>query len=102
MVQVCQTDAAGRLSADDVTVSTDGVSRVVAAQGRIVLSPGESVTLVPRLAHQFHAVDGPVLGGEVSSVNDDVTDNFFVEAAGRFPAIDEDEAARYLLCGEGV
>jgi len=43
-----------------------------------------------------------VLGGEVSSVNDDLTDNFFVEAAGRFPAIDEDEAARYLLCGEGV
>jgi D-lyxose ketol-isomerase len=39
-----------------------------------------------------------VLVGEVSSVNDDASDNRFAEPIGRFPAIEEDEAPLYLLC----
>jgi D-lyxose ketol-isomerase len=41
-----------------------------------------------------------VLVGEVSKVNDDRTDNRFLEEVGRFPEIDEDEPAKYLLCNE--
>ena len=54
------------------------------------------------LAHQFYGEAGTadVLAGEVSFVNDDETDNYFLEPAGRFPEIEEDEPPRYLLCTE--
>ena len=49
--------------------------------------PGESITLTPYLYHQFYAIDGDGLIGEVSSVNDDATDNYFLEPLPRFPQI---------------
>ena len=90
------------LAETDVDVSTDGVRRRIEARGRIVLSPGESITLVPRLYHTFWATEGAgqVLVGEVSSVNDDATDNRFLDAPGRFPDIHEDEPPYRLLCNE--
>jgi D-lyxose ketol-isomerase len=41
-----------------------------------------------------------VLAGEVSAVKDDERDNRFLEPIGRFPAIEDDEPAKYLLRGE--
>jgi D-lyxose isomerase len=41
-----------------------------------------------------------VLVGEVSTVNDDSTDNRFFEPVGRFPEIIEDVAPRHLLVGD--
>jgi D-lyxose ketol-isomerase len=41
-----------------------------------------------------------VLVGEVSSVNDDHTDNKFHQPVGRFPDIEEDEAPTHLLVGD--
>jgi D-lyxose ketol-isomerase len=38
-----------------------------------------------------------VLVGEVSLVNDDNTDNRFLDPIGRFPTIKEDEAPLHLL-----
>ena len=85
-----------------VHVRTDGVERAVPAGTQIRLSPGESITITPCLYHDFEVVPGtgPVLLGEVSQVNDDNTDNRFYEPVGRFPAIEEDEPAYRLLCGE--
>ena len=37
---------------------------------------------------------------EVSSVNDDATDNIFVNTNPRFPTIEEDEAPEYLLVND--
>jgi D-lyxose ketol-isomerase len=50
--------------------------------------------------HQFWSENGASMIGEVSTVNDDVNDNRFLEPLGRFSAIEEDEPARYLLCNE--
>ena len=86
----------GTLGGAQVTVRTDGIARTVAAGGTIVLSPGESITLVPYCYHTFWSVDGPVLAGEVSVVNDDEADNRFYEPLGRFPEIVEDEPPLYL------
>jgi hypothetical protein len=85
-----------------LAVFTDGVRRDLAAGAQVVLAAGESITLTPRLYHAFwgHPDDGPVLVGEVSAVNDDVGDNRFLQAGGRFPAVEEDEPARRLLCTE--
>jgi len=61
-----------------------------------------SITLVPRVYHKFYGQhrSGRVIVGEVSSVNDDASDNRFKEAAGRFPQIEEDAPPLHYLCNE--
>jgi len=88
------------LADTDVTVSTDGVVRTVKAGDKVVLSPGESITLPPYLYHKFWSAEERVLVGEVSMVNDDNLDNRFYEPIGRFPEIEEDEPPLYLLVGD--
>ncbi|MGB6305152.1 MAG: D-lyxose/D-mannose family sugar isomerase [Acidobacteriaceae bacterium] len=90
----------GRLAQTPVFVSCDGVRRRVEAGGTVTLGPGESVTLPPFLYHMFYALDGDALIGEVSSLNNDDTDNFFLEKLPRYPAVVEDEAPTRLLCTE--
>lgn len=81
-----------------VTASKDGVQAVYPAGTTLRLEPGASITLVPRCYHQFWGEGGRVLVGEVSLVNDDFTDNRFLEPVGRFPDIEEDEPPLHLLC----
>jgi hypothetical protein len=66
------------------------------------LTPGESVCLSPGIIHQFWGEEGTgaSLSGEVSSVCDDRTDNFFLEPLERFPQTEEDERPHHLLCNE--
>lgn len=90
----------GRLADTPVFVSCDGVRRHVEAGGKITLGPGQSVTLPPFLYHTFYAIDGDALIGEVSSLNNDDTDNFFLDKLPRYPAVVEDEAPTRLLCTE--
>jgi D-lyxose ketol-isomerase len=58
----------------------------------LVLHSGERVTLVHRVIHAFEPVSEECVIGEVSTANDDLHDNFFVDRAiGRFSTVDEDE-----------
>jgi D-lyxose ketol-isomerase len=50
--------------------------------------------------HAFWGEGGDVLIGEVSTVNDDLTDNIFREPIGRFAEIDEDVAPWHLLVSD--
>jgi hypothetical protein len=90
------------LAETPVRVVCDGLERAVEAGGSVSLEPGESVTLPPRLYHQFWGERGAgdVLVGEVSKVNDDHTDNRFHQPVGRFPAIDEDQPPLHLLVSD--
>lgn len=88
------------LANDDVTASIDGSRCRVKAGGIITLQTGESITLVPGLYHRFWGEGSAVLVGEVSSVNDDNTDNRFYEPLGRFPSIQEDEPPLHLLVSD--
>jgi len=83
-----------------VSVPTDGVMRVVEAGGHLALAPGESVTLLPGVWHAFWGEGADVLIGEVSTVNDDLTDNIFREPIGRFSTIAEDEDPVHLLVSD--
>ena len=85
-----------------VTVMCDGMPRTVQAGGRIALAPGESVTLLPTVYHAFWGEGGDVLIGEVSTVNDDNTDNYFLDKLGRFQSIEEDEPRHRLLVKDYV
>ena len=80
-----------------VVASLDGVKRQVKAGDVVRLAPGESITLTPRLYHEFWGAEDRVLVGEVSLVNDDQNDNRFHKTVGRFPAMEEDEEPLHLL-----
>jgi D-lyxose ketol-isomerase len=84
----------------EVPLAVDGRNFTVAPGSVIRLAPGESITLLQGVFHQFWSDKATLLLGEVSMVNDDHADNFFLEERGRFPAIIEDEAPRYLLVGD--
>lgn len=83
-----------------VRVLCDGQWREVPAGGVLRLAPGESVTLTPECWHAFWAEGEDVLIGEVSTVNDDETDNIFAAPLPRFAEIDEDEAPLRLLVSD--
>jgi len=88
------------LADTDVQVSMDGVRRTFEAGERVVLSPGESITLPTRGYHVFWGEESRVLVGEISVVNDDNLDNRFYNAVGRFPEIEEDEPPHHLLVND--
>ncbi len=83
-----------------VDVICDGARRRLDAGGLLKLQPGESVTLEPNVWHAFWGEGGDVLIGEVSNVNDDLTDNIFRDPIGRFSEIDEDTAPVHLLVSD--
>lgn len=88
------------VSANPIEVVVDNVSRRVAADEPIVLAPGQSITLPRGLAHRFYGEPGrgTVFVGEVSQVNDDHTDNYFLEPVSRFGEdLVEDEPPLYPL-----
>ncbi|MCQ0969987.1 D-lyxose/D-mannose family sugar isomerase [Paracoccus sp. TK19116] len=100
-IRLVGSDEAGRMDRSrGVTVDCDGTSRWIEAGGILRLEPGESVTLRPGDWHEFWAEGGPCLIGEVSTVNDDLTDNIFAAPIGRFARIDEDEAPERLLVSD--
>lgn len=86
----------------DVRILKDGRAFYVPAGTQVRLEPGESITIYPRLYHDFSVEQGSgdILLGEVSMCNDDLTDNRFNPPMGRFPAVEEDEPPYRLLCTE--
>ncbi|HZH29029.1 MAG TPA: D-lyxose/D-mannose family sugar isomerase [Azospirillaceae bacterium] len=99
-IQVYNATPNGNLDDTPVVQWMDGVERTFKAGEVVVLKPGESITLTPGVYHKFWGERARVLIGEVSSVNDDATDNFFLDPIGRFPTVDEDEAPRALLVSD--
>jgi D-lyxose ketol-isomerase len=91
-----------KFSDEPVTALVDGREYTVPAGTVIRITPGESITLAAGLYHKFWGEKGTgrILLGEVSKVNDDRVDNRFYEEVGRFPEIEEDEAALHLLSNE--
>ena len=94
-------DAEGKIDrTSDVTVLKDGQSITLPAGSLLKLDPGESITLLPGIWHAFWAEQEDVLIGEVSTVNDDRTDNWFEMDIGRFSKIEEDEPPLHLLVSD--
>ncbi len=96
-------DTGGNIDRNKGTVVyTDGVRRELAAGALLKLAPGESVTLMPNEHwHAFWGEGGDVFVGEVSTVNDDNTDNVFEDTRiSRFSGIEEDEEPWHLLVSD--
>lgn len=99
-VQVWRATTDEKLSSESFAMRMDGV-KFKARPGQILtLEPGQSITIEPYVYHTFHAEKAKTLVGEVSTVNDDSSDNRFYDPTGRFPQIEEDELPLYPLCTE--
>lgn len=110
LVQLTKADPEGAPSNQNFTVQVDGCTKRLSPGEIVRLKPGMSLNIIPRTIHQFWGEEGTgypmngdryTLSSEISSVCDDLTDNFFLVDYGvRFPEIEEDEARRYYLCHE--
>lgn len=82
-----------------VTVVTDGHKITVDAGTTMELHPGQSITLTQKIYHRWRGKKGTgkIMLFEVSSTNDDNTDNRFFEDLPRIPSIDEDVAPEHLI-----
>ena len=86
----------------DVHVFMDGIEHVFKAGEEIIVRKGSSISLAPYISHIFGPKPGTgdLIVGEVSKVNDDNTDNYFLESVDRFSGIEEDEPILHPLCNE--
>lgn len=101
VIELYGSDDQGRYAEDrGGMVYCDGIARAYGPGEKLVLKPGESVTLMPGDWHAFWGEGGDVLIGEVSTVNDDETDNIFVDPIGRFASVIEDAAPDHLLVSD--
>lgn len=90
-----------RLADGDVDLKFCGEARRVASGTNFLLGPGERVTIYQGVWHSFVPASEECVIGEVSTANDDATDNYFDDdRIGRFPTIEEDEAATVRLISE--
>jgi D-lyxose ketol-isomerase len=99
VIELYNSNEKEELSDQPVSVKIDGITHFLNPGGKVILTPGESICLVPCVYHRFFGEKGKgkVLVGEVSSVNDDETDNRFYKPVGRFPEITEDAKPIHLL-----
>lgn len=88
--------------AGDVRILTDGMERYVPAGTDVEITRGNSMTIYPGLYHLFTPKKGcgDLIVGEVSSINDDRTDNYFEEKRPRFIPVEEDVPVEVPLCNE--
>jgi D-lyxose ketol-isomerase len=102
MIEVHNMAEAGGTADTMVSLMVDGVEHQIEAGEPFRLTPGQSVTITRNLWHRFYGElgEGTVFVGEVSQVNDDLTDNYFLETVGRFATIEEDEPKLFPLWNE--
>lgn len=83
----------------NVSYVIDGQRFIAPAGVVVLLFPGSSITLAPRVYHQWRGVKGTgkIMLFEVSATNDDKTDNRFLEDIPRLISIEEDEYPKYYL-----
>jgi len=87
---------------ENINILVDGVQVEIEPHEPLILKRGQSVTVERNIYHKFYAVKGTgmVMAGEVSQVNDDNNDNYFLEPVGRFTQIEEDEQPIHPLWNE--
>jgi D-lyxose ketol-isomerase len=108
-VQLTRAGEDDRPAKGRLTLAVDGCARTIESGETVRLRPGESLCIPPRTIHQFWGEEGTgfridglgyTVSGEVSSVCDDLKDNFFFADLTRFPRLVEDGPRVHYLCNE--
>jgi D-lyxose ketol-isomerase len=81
-----------KVDGQTIEIKNEAVFRIVA---------GSRITLFPGVFHEFRPMSQECILGEVSTANDDLVDNVFLDAkVGRFSLITEDEPKLEKLVGD--
>lgn len=82
-------------------VQVNGKMQAVKEGEEISLPSGHRITLIPGVYHAFWPSTDYCIIGEVSTANDDLNDNFFINPnIGRYSEIEEDEAPLLKLLSD--
>ena len=102
MMELRNMSGSGGLADTPVNLMVDGIEHRLAPGEPFRLMPGQSATITRNLWHRFYGEPGKgaVFVGEVSQVNDDLTDNYFAERVGRFAEVEEDEPKLFPFWNE--
>ena len=102
IIKLWKKTPSNKLSKANVSCNIDSLLKVVKPGTNIKLRPGQSIYIKPLTYHQFWAENGhgDVMSFEISSRNNDLTDNFWLETSTRFPEIIEDAPRKYILSSE--
>lgn len=107
VIELASSTPEGQMDSRPLSIAIDGLRRTIKSPSKVVLKPGESIQLEPGVIHSFWGEKGILIdgvrytaSGEVSSVCDDLHDNFFLVDAQRFPGIVEDTPRAFYLCHE--
>jgi len=101
MIQVWNKRPGPAADGEAFRMQVNGKPRDVKSGEILRLGAGERITLVPGGYHEFWPESEECIIGEVSTYNDDVTDNVFVNPdIGRYATIDEDEPPMVRLLNE--
>ena len=101
-MQLFACDAQGKCAERGAVQALLDGKEVEYPSGTIVyLQAGQRVTLRPGVYHEFWPLGDYTIIGEVSTYNDDASDNFFVNPdVGRFEPLKEDVPAMYRLVSD--
>jgi len=84
-----------------VQLRINGQSTSISSGGIFKLQSGERITLPPGIYHEFYTESENCIIGEVSTANDDLHDNFFINSGiSRFSQIEEDEPVLIKLVSD--
>ncbi|NJN28565.1 MAG: D-lyxose/D-mannose family sugar isomerase [Cyclobacteriaceae bacterium] len=93
--------ASGSSEVLSITLKVNGKATNFESADIIRLQSGERLTLTPGVYHEFYPESDECIIGEVSTANDDLHDNFFVNTeVGRFSQVEEDEAPLVKLVSD--
>lgn len=91
----------GMKDGEAMSLKVNGTWRAYVSGKELLLQAGERVTIFPGQWHMFYPLSEECIIGEVSTANDDLNDNFFLDAdIGRYPELEEDEAPIVRLISE--
>lgn len=98
-ITLWQGDDGGNFLKKDLVIVKDGKKTKIHGGDKVLLKPGESITLMPYQFHQWQGVPGTgdIALFEVSSTNDDRVDNNFYESQERLTGIENDEKIKHAL-----
>lgn len=91
-IQVWQGRPGGTAKDEKFPIKINGKVENVYSGDILALESGQRITLQPGIYHEFYPLSEECIIGEVSTANDDLHDNLFIDPdIGRFSEIIEDE-----------
>ncbi len=100
-IQIWKGKPSDSIEGESLQTKINGKTETVYSGDILSLEEGYRITLEPGIYHEFYPLSDECIIGEVSTANDDINDNFFIDPdIGRFSEIIEDEPSIVKLVSD--